>query len=132
MRGTGTRLVRGTVKEKQSSPMVTFTRDNMPMGKEMAMLVLVSLYKQKNKHTLPQGTYKFKSGARYVGNYEDNMKSGEGTFYYPDGSKYEGKRRSDCSFFIFKQVPGLKMFIMAPASTLILMVTLTKVTGRTI
>ena len=34
--------------------------------------------------------YKFKSGARYIGSYEDNLKSGEGIFYYPDGSIYEG------------------------------------------
>ena len=132
MRGRGTRRVRGTVKEKQSYPMVTFTRENMPMGKEMAMLALVSLYKQKTSIFLPQGTYKFKSGARYVGNYEDNLKSGEGTFYYPDGSKYEGKRQSDCSVFIFNQVPGSMMCIMALASTLILTVTLTKATGRMI
>ena len=37
-----------------------------------------------------QGTYKFKSGARYIGDYDDNKKHGQGTFYYPDGSKYEG------------------------------------------
>ena len=38
-----------------------------------------------------QGTYKFKSGARYMGEYMDNKKHGQGTFCYPDGSKYEGK-----------------------------------------
>ena len=37
-----------------------------------------------------QGTYKFKSGARYIGEYADNKKHGHGAFYYPDGSKYEG------------------------------------------
>lgn len=37
-----------------------------------------------------QGTYKFKSGAMYVGEYVENSKQGSGTFYYPDGSKYEG------------------------------------------
>ena len=37
-----------------------------------------------------QGTYKFKSLARYVGQYVDNLKQGDGTFYYPDGSFYEG------------------------------------------
>ena len=40
----------------------------------------------------PQGTYKFKSGARYIGEYLENKKHGHGTFYYPDGSKYEGKK----------------------------------------
>ena len=38
-----------------------------------------------------QGTYKFKSGARYIGEYMDNKKHGQGTFHYPDGSKFEGK-----------------------------------------
>lgn len=37
-----------------------------------------------------KGTYFFKNGARYVGDYYQNMKHGQGTFYYPDGSKYEG------------------------------------------
>ena len=39
----------------------------------------------------PQGTYKFKSGARYIGEYADNKKHGQGTFYYPDGSNYDGQ-----------------------------------------
>ena len=39
-----------------------------------------------------QGTYKFKSGAIYVGEYADNKKHGQGTFFYPDGSKYEGMK----------------------------------------
>lgn len=34
--------------------------------------------------------YKFKSGARYEGEWLNNKKHGQGTFYYPDGSKYEG------------------------------------------
>ena len=34
--------------------------------------------------------YKFKSGARYIGEYVENIKEGEGVFHYPDGSKYEG------------------------------------------
>lgn len=37
-----------------------------------------------------QGMYKFKSGARFIGEYVDNKKHGQGIFYYPDGSKYEG------------------------------------------
>lgn len=42
-----------------------------------------------------QGTYKFKSSARYVGQYVDNLKQGDGTFYYPDGSIYEGTVHAD-------------------------------------
>uniref|UniRef100_A0A8B9FMB0 Uncharacterized protein n=1 Tax=Amazona collaria TaxID=241587 RepID=A0A8B9FMB0_9PSIT len=37
------------------------------------------------------GTYRFKNGARYIGTYLQNKKHGQGTFFYPDGSKYEGK-----------------------------------------
>lgn len=37
-----------------------------------------------------QGTYKFKNGARYIGDYVKNKKHGQGTFIYPDGSRYEG------------------------------------------
>lgn len=33
---------------------------------------------------------RFKNGARYDGTYEDNKRQGQGTFYYPDGSTYEG------------------------------------------
>ena len=40
-----------------------------------------------------QGIYKFKSGARYIGEYVKNKKHGRGTFIYPDGSRYEGKGR---------------------------------------
>lgn len=38
-----------------------------------------------------QGIYKFKNGARYIGEYVKNKKHGQGTFIYPDGSRYEGK-----------------------------------------
>lgn len=38
-----------------------------------------------------QGVYKFKNGARYTGQYLKNKKHGQGTFIYPDGSRYEGK-----------------------------------------
>lgn len=38
-----------------------------------------------------QGVYKFKSGARYIGEYSENKKHGQGIFYYPDGSTYDGK-----------------------------------------
>ncbi len=45
-------------------------------------------------HLLPlvlKGTYKFKSGARYIGEYTENKKNGQGLFHFPDGSKYEGE-----------------------------------------
>ncbi|OWK06015.1 RSPH1 [Cervus elaphus hippelaphus] len=35
------------------------------------------------------GIYKFKNGARYIGEYVRNKKHGQGTFIYPDGSRYE-------------------------------------------
>lgn len=38
-----------------------------------------------------QGTYRFRNGACYTGEYLQNKKHGQGIFYYPDGSKYEGK-----------------------------------------
>lgn len=34
--------------------------------------------------------YRFKNGARYIGEYVQGKKHGEGVFHYPDGSKYEG------------------------------------------
>lgn len=37
-----------------------------------------------------QGVYKFKNGARYIGEYVKNRKHGQGSFVYPDGSRYEG------------------------------------------
>ena len=33
---------------------------------------------------------RFKNGARYTGEWLKNKKHGQGTFIYPDGSKYEG------------------------------------------
>uniref|UniRef100_A0A667HIC7 Radial spoke head 1 homolog n=1 Tax=Lynx canadensis TaxID=61383 RepID=A0A667HIC7_LYNCA len=41
------------------------------------------------------GIYKFKSGARYIGEYVKNKKHGHGTFIYPDGSRYEGEWADD-------------------------------------
>lgn len=41
-----------------------------------------------------QGTYRFKNGALYTGNYLQNKKHGKGVFFYPDGSKYAGKTLS--------------------------------------
>ncbi|XP_047232309.1 radial spoke head 1 homolog isoform X3 [Girardinichthys multiradiatus] len=46
-------------------------------------------YKNGKRHG-HQGTYCFKNGARYDGEYSQNKKHGQGTFYYPDRSKYEG------------------------------------------
>lgn len=34
--------------------------------------------------------FRFKNGARYIGEWIKNKKHGQGTFIYPDGSKYEG------------------------------------------
>lgn len=41
--------------------------------------------------TVFQGIYKFKNGARYVGEYVRNKKHGQGTFIYPDGSDMKVK-----------------------------------------
>jgi len=40
-----------------------------------------------------QGVYKFKSGARYTGEYVENKKHGQGVFNFPDGSIYDGQFR---------------------------------------
>ncbi len=38
------------------------------------------------------GVYKWKvTGARYIGEYSKNLKHGQGTMVYPDGSRYKGK-----------------------------------------
>ena len=34
---------------------------------------------------------RFKNGARYIGEWVNNKKHGQGLFIYPDGSKYEGE-----------------------------------------
>ena len=34
--------------------------------------------------------FRLKNGARYIGEWSKNKKHGQGTFIYPDGSKYEG------------------------------------------
>ena len=41
--------------------------------------------------TLFHFPFRFKNGARYIGEWQKNKKHGQGTFIYPDGSKYEGK-----------------------------------------
>lgn len=48
-----------------------------------------------------QGVYKFKNGARYIGEYVKNKKHGQGTFIYPDGSRYEGNVPSITTKVIF-------------------------------
>jgi radial spoke head protein 1 len=44
----------------------------------------------------PQGTYKFKkNNSKYVGDYVQGKKHGQGVFLFPDGSKYEGSWAED-------------------------------------
>ena len=38
------------------------------------------------------GVYRWKNGARYAGDYADNLRQGQGLFVYPDGSKYKGEK----------------------------------------
>ena len=38
-----------------------------------------------------QGTYTYKEGYKYVGEYKDGQKDGKGTLTYPDGSKIDGE-----------------------------------------
>ena len=38
-----------------------------------------------------QGTYRFKSNARYIGQFKDGKSNGIGICYWPDGSRYEGE-----------------------------------------
>lgn len=40
-----------------------------------------------------RGTYRFASGARYVGQFKDGKSDGIGVCYWPDGSRYEGEWR---------------------------------------
>lgn len=56
-----------------------------------------------------QGTYKFKNGARYVGDYVKNKKHGQGTFVYPDGSRYEGKAKP---FLVLILVPLYRLYLL--------------------
>jgi hypothetical protein len=42
------------------------------------------------------GKYTWSNSAVYEGEYEDNMKQGQGTMTFPDKSKYEGGRHADC------------------------------------
>ena len=51
------------------------------------------------------GTYKWDTGAMYVGEYKNGQKSGQGTFTWPDGDKYVGEykdgQRSGQGTYIF-------------------------------
>ncbi len=51
---------------------------------------------------------RFKSGARYIGEYLKNKKHGQGLFIYPDGSKYEGSWVDDLreGFGVYYYVNG--------------------------
>ena len=41
------------------------------------------------------GTYTYASGAKYVGEYKDSEKHGQGTYTYPDGTKDSGYWMND-------------------------------------
>jgi len=40
-----------------------------------------------------QGTYTFASGSKYVGEFRDSEKNGQGTYTFADGDKYVGEYR---------------------------------------
>ena len=42
-----------------------------------------------------QGTYSWPDGKKYVGEYKDDKKNGQGTFSWPDGEKYVGEFKDD-------------------------------------
>lgn len=105
MRETEMKLERDTDRAKLSCLMETLTKEHMKTERDLARsscsqntLLLCSFCSHKQwKHLINlllsvyQGTYKFKNGARYIGEWYMNLKHGQGIFYYPDGSKYEGK-----------------------------------------
>lgn len=45
--------------------------------------------------------FRFKNGARYIGDWQQNKKHGQGMFIYPDGSKFEGT--GQVVFFLDKE-----------------------------
>ena len=49
----------------------------------------VGEYKDGKRHG--QGTYTWSNGEKYKGEWKDGKKNGRGTFYYTDGKKFEGK-----------------------------------------
>ncbi len=44
----------------------------------------------ENDEKSGNGTYKWKSGEKYVGYFKNDVRSGIGTYYYSDGDRYEG------------------------------------------
>ena len=66
---------------------MTNSHDKLPNEGYVYRMYVVILVSTKN---YLQGMYKFKSGARYIGGYDENKKQGQGVFHYPDGSKYDG------------------------------------------
>ena len=67
-----------------------------------------------------------------MGEYHDNKKQGNGTFFYPDGSKYEGEM-FNCLLFklCYYQAVGLVINEMAEVFIHTLMVTRTVGNGVT-
>ena len=47
----------------------------------------------KGKKT--NGTFYYKDGSLYKGNFVNNKKEGKGKFLYPDGARYEGEFKND-------------------------------------
>ncbi|KAG4105330.1 hypothetical protein H8356DRAFT_1331365 [Neocallimastix lanati (nom. inval.)] len=52
---------------------------------KMENFILETLKMEKEGY----GVYKFKNGAKYSGNYVNNLREGKGSFLYPDSSKYQ-------------------------------------------
>ena len=118
MRERGTKTNNDTGKEKLPFPTETRTKEATIVASAVvtastgqnfleAVLRMVScacfqpnsLYKYRFESCCqtPSSVYflvcfrlRFKNGARYIGEWRENKKHGEGTFIYPDGSKYEG------------------------------------------
>ena len=53
----------------------------------------VGEWKDDNRHG--QGTGTFPSGNKYVGEWKDGKKHGQGTFTFPSGNKYVGEWKDD-------------------------------------
>ncbi|XP_056611816.1 radial spoke head 1 homolog isoform X2 [Triplophysa dalaica] len=67
----------------------------MKLERDMEKASLCYLMETLTRERIKTGTYKFKNGARYIGEWYRNLKHGQGVFYYPDGSKYEGSWLDD-------------------------------------
>ena len=48
------------------------------------------MYNNNDDNFNGQGTYYYKNGEKYEGEYKDAKKHGQGTYYYNNGNKYEG------------------------------------------